>query len=146
MKFIGSANRFPANAFIILIVFAVASVTTLFAYFHAQQATAQTESAYIEQLKVILNDAIQALQKGDTNSALVHLKVADQQSATTKDSLSQLQTSKVLIADAIQALQKGDTNSALVHLKVADQQLPSYNGNKSQQNMSIYNKYYFFYL
>ena len=146
MKLVGSANRIPVNAFIILIVFAVASLTTLFAYFLAQQATAQTESAYIEQLKVLLNDTIQALQRGDTNSALVHLKVADQQTATIpKDSLSQLQTSKVLIADAIQALQRGDTNSALVHLKVADQQLPnsiqlSANSTRIQQNTNTTTK------
>jgi hypothetical protein len=137
MKFVGSANRIPVNVFIILIVFAVASFTTLFAFYLTKQATAQTESAYIEQLKVLLNDTIQALQKGDTDTALVHLKLADQQTATTtKDSLSQLQTIKMLIADAIQALQKGDANSALVHLKLADQQLPSYNANKSQQNMN----------
>jgi hypothetical protein len=145
MKFVGSANRIPVNVFIILIVFAVASFTTLFAYFLTQQATAQTESAYIEQLKVLLNDTIQALQKGDTNSALVHLKLADQQTATTKNSTFQLQTIKMLIGDTIQALQKGDTNSALVHLKLADQQLPnsiqlSTKATRIQQNMNTTTK------
>src|SRR5918912_3205944 len=115
------ANCISMNYFTILIVFA-ASFAITFTYFLMQEAIAQTQSAYIEQLKILLNDAIQALQKGDNNSALVHLKLADQQMATSTNSSAQ--TSKTLIEDAIQALQKGDNNSALVHLKLADQQLP----------------------
>jgi hypothetical protein len=122
MKFDGSVNCTSVKYFTILIVFA-ASFTITFTYFIAQEAIAQTQSAYVEQLKILLNDAIQALQKGDNNSALVHLKLADQQMATSTNSSTQ--TSKTLIEDAIQALQKGDNNSALVHLKLADQQLPN---------------------
>jgi PsbP-like protein len=115
------ANCISMNYFTILIVFA-ASFAIMFTYFLTKEAIAQTQSAYVEQLKILLSDSIQALQKGDNNSALVHLKLADQQMATSTNSSTQ--TSKTLIEDAIQALQKGDNNSALVHLKLADQQLP----------------------
>jgi hypothetical protein len=126
------------NIFILLIVFSV-SFTTIFTYFLTQQAIAQTLAANIEQVKILLNDAIQALQKGNTNSALGHLRLADQQIATTGNSSSSVQTTRTLTEDAIQALQKGNTNSALVHLRLADQQLPSSiqtNTNRSQQNMN----------
>ena len=138
MKFDRSANCTSVKYFTILIVFP-ASFAITFTYFLMQEAIAQTQSAYIEQLKILLNDAIQALQKGDNNSALVHLKLADQQMTTSTNSSAQ--TSKTLIEDAIQALQKGDNNSALVHLKLADQQLPgsirsSSTNNPQQQSMN----------
>ena len=84
-KFSRSANyRISMSSFIILIVFTVSFTTTIFAYFLTQQAIAQTtQSGHVEQLKILLNDAILALQKGDTNSALVHLKLADQQMANS---------------------------------------------------------------
>jgi PsbP-like protein len=122
IKFDESVNCTSVKSFTILIVFA-ASFAITFTYFLRQETIAQTQSAYVEQLKILLNDAIKALQKGDNNSALVHVKLADQQMTTSTNSSTQ--TSKTLIEDAIKALQKGDNNSALVHLKLADQQLPS---------------------
>ena len=137
-KFSRSANDISINIFILLIIFS-ASFSAIFTYFLTQQAIAQMLAANIEQVKILLNDAIQGLQRGNTNSALVHLRLADQQMAITGNSSSSVQTTRTLTEDAIQALQRGNTNSALVHLRLADQQLPSSiqtSTNRSQQNMN----------
>jgi hypothetical protein len=85
-----------------------------------------TQTSSFDPARVLVQDAIIALQNSDNNKALVHLKLADQQLAVLPNggNSSSIQPTRILLADAVQALvQNSDNNKALVHLKLADQQL-----------------------
>jgi hypothetical protein len=82
-------------------------------------------------VKVLIDNAIEALQTGNINETIMHIKAADQELAIIRNysysypyyhpSIEAL--SKLLESDTVQALQKGDTNTALVYLNLADQKL-----------------------
>jgi cellobiose-specific phosphotransferase system component IIA len=65
--------------------------------------------------KMHLDEGIKALQGGDTNGAMTHLKAAD-------DKLSAGQA-KMHLDEGIKALQGGDTNGAMTHVKAAESAL-----------------------
>jgi hypothetical protein len=58
--------------------------------------------------KLLIEDAIRALDTNDVNRALAHLKLIDTDLKAGGNSLP-IQTSKLLVEDAIQSLQNGDT-------------------------------------
>jgi cellobiose-specific phosphotransferase system component IIA len=62
-----------------------------------------------------LDEGIKALQSGDTNSAMTHLKAAD--------GLLSAGEAKMHLDEGIKALQSGDTNSAMTHVKAAESAL-----------------------
>jgi hypothetical protein len=74
-------------------------------------------------IRLLVNDTISALEGGDTNRALTHLKLVDQELTTTAGNSTSVQTLKLLVEDAIQSIQSGDTKKALAHLSLVAQQL-----------------------
>jgi hypothetical protein len=74
-------------------------------------------------MRLLVNDTISALKSGDTNRALTHLKLVDQELTTTAGNSTLVQTSKLLVEDAIQSIQSDDINKALAHLNLVAQQL-----------------------
>ena len=58
----------------------------------------------------LIEDAIQALQNGNTSKAIENLRVVDQMISESQQNYSQLQASKLLIGDAIQAVNNNDTS------------------------------------
>lgn len=74
-------------------------------------------------IKVLIEDAIQALQNGNTTKAIQNLHVVDQMISESQQNYSQLQASKLLIGDAIQAVNNNDTSRALLYLNLTGQQL-----------------------
>jgi hypothetical protein len=88
--------------------------------------TPPPQTSSFDPARVLVQDAIIALQNSDNNKALVHLKLADQQLSALPNggNSSFIQPIRTLLADSVQALmQNSDNNKALVHLKLADQQL-----------------------
>jgi hypothetical protein len=84
----------------------------------------QTNTSSIDNVnlaKILVSDAIQSLQNGDSTSAISHLNFAKQQLAN--ENISSIQLVKILVSDAIQSLQNGDSTSAISHLNFAKQQL-----------------------
>jgi hypothetical protein len=63
-------------------------------------------------LKVMLNDTLQDLQEGNSESAVMHLNLVKQQLTTLND--SSLELSSILIDDASKDIEKGDPNAALM--------------------------------
>lgn len=87
-------------------------------------ASAQQSPILSEPLmKVLIDDAIQALQNGNTTKAIQNLQVADQMISESQQNYSQSQVSKLLIGDAVQAVTNNDTSRALLYLNLTGQQL-----------------------
>src|SRR5919197_6733680 len=70
-----------------------------------------TSSSTAGEAKMHLDEGIKALQSGDTNGAMMHLKLADDKLSTGE--------AKMHLDEGIKALQSGDTNGAMMHLKLA---------------------------
>src|SRR5205807_4547698 len=68
-------------------------------------------------------DTISALKGGDTNRALTHLKLVDQELTAIPANSTSVQILKLLVEDAIQSIQSGDAKKAFAHLNLAAQQL-----------------------
>ena len=60
----------------------------------------------------MLNDTLQDLQEGNSESAVMHLNLAKQQLTTLND--SSLELSSILINDASKDIEKGNPNAALM--------------------------------
>jgi phosphopantetheine adenylyltransferase len=80
---------------------------------------AQTPS---EGVRVLVDDAIQALKANDVKKANVHLSILNQQLPSLGNSSSQSMV-KVLLDDSNAALKKNDIQVAIVHLELVKQQL-----------------------
>lgn len=74
-------------------------------------------------IKVLIEDAIQALQNGNTTKTIQNLRVVDQMISESNQNYSHLQASKLLIDDAIQAVNNNDTSRAVLYLNLTGQQL-----------------------
>ncbi len=84
-----------------------------------------------EGAKVLIDDAIQALESNDISRAQVHLNIFNQQLSTFINS-SSLESVKVLLDDTTSALKAGDINKAILHLELIQQQF----GNKVSTNQT----------
>jgi hypothetical protein len=90
-----------------------------------QKVTAQTNTTTVPSMegeKVLVDDAIQALKNNDSNKAVIHLNILNQQLSALGNS-SLVQSAKVLVDDANEALKNGEVNKAVVHLNLIKQQL-----------------------
>jgi hypothetical protein len=89
------------------------------------QTFAQSSTMTMSLAKLLANDAIQALNHKDINSALEHLRLIGQQfpQAFAQNSTMSMSLAKLLANDAIQALNHKDINSALEHLRLIGQEL-----------------------
>src|SRR5919106_372643 len=84
-----------------------------------QLTTRQNQGA----VNILISDAIRDLQNNDTNAALTHSKLAEQELTTTANTSATTGSARVLVNDAIRDLQNGDVTAALTHLNLAMQQL-----------------------
>jgi hypothetical protein len=78
-----------------------------------------------EAVKVLLDDAMQALRANDVKKANVYLSILNQQLQDLGSNSASYEPTKVLLDDATSALINGDNNKALVHLNLAKQLLTS---------------------
>jgi len=74
-------------------------------------------------IKVLIEDAVQALHDGNTTKTLQNLHVVDKMMSEINQNYSNLEASELLIGDAIQAVSNNDTARALVYLNLTGQQL-----------------------
>ena len=83
------------------------------------QSTLGTSESVI---KVLIEDAIQALRNGNTTKTIQNLHVVDKMISESNQNYS-VQASKLLIGDAIQAVNNNKTARALVYSNLTGQQL-----------------------
>jgi hypothetical protein len=74
-------------------------------------------------IKVLIEDALQALQQGNISKTIENLRVVDQMISESNQNYSNLQASKLLIGDAMQAANNNDTTRAALYLNLTRQQL-----------------------
>jgi hypothetical protein len=74
-------------------------------------------------IKVLIEDAIQALHNGNTTKTIQNLLVVDEMISESNQNYSNLQASKLLIGDAMQAAKNNDTTRAALYLNLTGQQL-----------------------
>lgn len=74
-------------------------------------------------IKILIEDAIQAIHDGNTTKTIQNLQVVDQMISESNQNYSHLQASKLLIGDAIQAVNNNDTSRAVLYLNLTGQQL-----------------------
>ena len=74
-------------------------------------------------IKVLIEDAIQALHNGNTTKTIQNLLVVDEMISESNQNYSNLQASKLLIGDAMQAAKNNDTTRAALYLNLTRQQL-----------------------
>lgn len=98
-----------------------------------RQTSAQTN----ESVKLLITDAIEDLQNGDTNGALTHSNLAPQELSSSAGNSSSVESAQVLLDDAIQDLQNGDTDAAQTHLNLVSQQLGILNNDTSSRPVDI---------
>lgn len=84
------------------------------------QSTIGTSESVI---KVLIEDAIQALHDGNTTKTIQNLHVVDKMMSEINQNYSNLEASELLIGDAIEAVNNNDTARALVYLNLTGQQL-----------------------
>jgi hypothetical protein len=112
-----------AISFVIISLVCISSSLFLQKTLAQQQLSNQTGSLAAtnapDLARMLVKDAMQSLQNGDTPGALNHLTLADQQLSTANTNGLVM----TLVKDAMQSLQNGDTPGALNHLTLADQQL-----------------------
>jgi hypothetical protein len=87
-----------------------------------------TNSSADQVVKILSNDATEALKNGDTNKALGHLKLIVKKVTTISEYV------KAFLRDAIDSLQSNDSQGALVHLNWVNQQLETASTNVSSLN------------
>lgn len=100
-------------------VAALIVISSLLPWSHIQlQTFAQNES-----VKILIADAIEDLQNGDTNTALTHSNIASQELSSSAENSSSVVPALILLNDAMQDLQNGDIETAQTHLRLASERL-----------------------
>lgn len=84
-----------------------------------QQASLNSSEPLI---KVLVGDAIEALDKNNTTKMLQNSNVLDQLLIEIKENSSSIQATKLLLHDAVQAVHDGDVSRALLYLNLVAQQ------------------------
>jgi len=74
-------------------------------------------------MKVLIDDALQALQQGNTSKTIQNLQVVDQMISESNQNSSSLLATKLLIGNVIEALNNNDTSRAVLYLNLTGQQL-----------------------
>ena len=96
------------------------------------QASSQLFSP-VQIANALLEDAEEAIKTEDSNKAVTHLNLANQELLNSTDS-SSIQMAQIFIIDAIDAIEATDFDRALTRINLAKQQLvsaTSSSGNKS---------------
>jgi hypothetical protein len=124
-RFFGLLSSSYTILFTLLLISTSLIITILYIpeYVTAQQALLEPA------IKLLVNDAINALKSGDTNKALTHMNLVDHELASVAGNSTSIQTLKLLMEDAIQSLQSGETNNSLAHLHLAYQLLSAPSSN-----------------
>jgi plastocyanin len=89
---------------------------------HHYEALAQNANS-LESEKVLIEDAIQDLQKNDTKSASMHLDLAERQLSLLPSNSTSIETATLLLGDANKDLKSNNSDAAILHLKLADKQI-----------------------
>jgi hypothetical protein len=131
-----------SHPFIIVLLFLliICSLPVVSSLHMLQKVMAQTNTTTVPSMegeKVLVDDAIQALKNNDSNKAVIHLNILNQQLSVLGNS-SSVQSVKVLVDDTNEALKNGDINKAILHLNLINQQLatPS-SGNAISSNAAL---------
>jgi hypothetical protein len=85
----------------------------------AQQSSLSSSE---EMIKVLISDAITAINNGNTTKTLQNLNIVNQMIAEINENSSSIQATKLLLQDAVEAVQRGDSSRALVYLNLVGQQ------------------------
>jgi hypothetical protein len=126
LKVIYFRNAFKSQLYgvfinsIIITIFCLYCIHTFPIVSAQNQSTLGTSESVI---KVLIEDAIQALHNGNTTKTIQNLHVVDKMMSESNQNYSNLQASKLLIGDAIQAVNNNDTARAIVYLNLTGQQL-----------------------
>jgi len=89
---------------------------------HSAKGQQASLNSSVPLLKVLVGDAIQALDKNNTTKILQNLNVVNQMLKEIKENSSSIQAAKLLLHDAIQAVHDRDVSRALVYLDLLAQQ------------------------
>ena len=108
----------------IIIASAIISISFICAFSMSHLAIGQQASlnSSVPLIKVLVGDAIQALDKNNTTKMIQNLNVVNQMLIETKENSSSIQAAKLLLHDTIQAVNDSDVNRALVYLDLLGQQ------------------------
>jgi hypothetical protein len=118
-------NRTLSNMFCLILL------TLLVAFALTSNGTPEMKGSIAQQfssgsstpvIKVLVSDAIKALDGGNTTKTLQNLNVVSQMITEINDNSSSNQAIKLLLHDAIGSVQSGDTSRALVYLNLVGQQ------------------------
>lgn len=101
-------------------------------------STNQLASVSESVIKVLIDDAIQALQNGNTTKTLENLHVIVQMISQGNKNSSYLQASELLINDAIDAVNKNNTSRASLYLNLTGQQFDTQNFDDQSVQLAIH--------
>jgi hypothetical protein len=116
-NFIGDKSR------TIIVVYIVISISFM-SVLNPQLGKAQQSSlsSSEDMIKVLVSDAMTALNNGNTTKTLQNLNIVSQMMAEINENSSSIQATKLLLQDAVEAVQRGNSNRALVYLNLVGQQ------------------------
>jgi PsbP-like protein len=108
----------------IIIASAIISISFILTLSMSHLAKSQQASlnSSVPLIKVLVGDAIQALDKNNTTKMFQNLNVVNQMLIEIKENSSSIQAAKLLLHDAIQAVNDRDVSRALVYLDLLGQQ------------------------
>jgi hypothetical protein len=106
-------------SFIILLVLSIPFACKSNLGIQINEALAQTDAKAL----ILINDIIRDLTANDTNSALVHLELVQNQLSSFNTDDTSVELAKLLLNDTVQDLEKEDIPSALLHIRLTGQQL-----------------------
>lgn len=108
----------------IIISSAIITITLLWTISMSDLAKGQQSSLNSSDtlIKVLVGDAIKALEKDNTTKMLQNLNVVKQMLMDIKENSSSIQAMKLLLHDAIQAVHDRDVSRALVYLNLVGEQ------------------------
>ena len=119
-------RAFKSQLYGVVINSIIATIFCLYCIHFFPIVSAQNQSTLASAqsvIKVLIEDAIQALHNGNTTKTIQNLRVVDQMISESNQNYSNLQASKLLIGDAIQAVNNNDTSRAVLYLNLTGQQL-----------------------
>lgn len=116
LLFLGSEAIIIASAIISIYFICTISMSDLA---KGQQASLNSS---VPLIKVLVGDAIKALDESNTTKMLQNLNVVNQMFMEIKENSSSIQAAKLLVHDAIQAVHDRDVSRALVYLNLVGEQ------------------------
>jgi len=90
-------------------------------------------------IKILVSDAITAIDNRNTTKAFQNLNIVNQILGEIKENSTSIQTTKLLLQDAVRALQDGETSRASVYLNLVGQQFGIQQPNTETSNAANIN-------